>query len=258
MPTPIEHLVMAERILASSVLTMGEGLPLEQHEAVRGAFFFGHIAPDVQVVSRQPRDATHFFSIPPTNRRPAHERMLQTYPRLARPSALPGAQAAFIVGYLSHLLLDECWVREVFYPVFGPDQTWGDRHERLLLHNVLRAWLDRRDHPNLHDGMDDLLRHARPDAWLPFAADTDLCRWRDLVADQLGPGATIRTVEIFANRARVPDTEFMALLDPRVVEERIFKHISLVELDRFHERAVARTHDLTVRYLNGCAEGESV
>lgn len=258
MPTPIEHLVIAERILASCVLTQGKGLLLERNETVRGAFFFGHIAPDVQVVSRQPRDATHFFSIPPTNRRPAYERMLTAYPRLAQPSTLSVAQAAFIVGYLSHLLLDECWVREVFYPVFGPEQTWGDRRERFLLHNVLRAWLDRRDLPNLHGGMDDLLRHARPDGWLPFTADADLCRWRDLVADQLEPGATIRTVEIFANRARVPDTEFLALLDPRVVEERILNRISVVELDRFHERAVARTYDLTVRYLSGCAEGESV
>ena len=258
MPTPVEHLVIAERILASPVPLTSIHVQLEQDETVRGAFFFGHIAPDVQVISRQPRDATHFFAIPPTNRCPAYERMLTAHPRLAQPSRLSAAQSAFIVGYMSHLLLDEYWVREVFYPVFGPEQTWSDRRERLLLHNVLRAWLDRRDLPRLRDGMGGLLRSARPDDWLPFAADADLCRWRDLVADQLQPGAAIRTVEIFANRARVPDTEFLALLDPRVMDERVFSHISVAELERFHARAVARTHDLTVRYLSGCAEGESV
>ncbi len=254
MPTPVEHLRIAQQILASSDLPQSIRDRLDKDEVVRGAFFFGHIAPDVQVISRQPREATHFFDLPPTNRRPAYMRMLATHPELAGYAGLPGIKAAFIVGYISHLLLDECWVREIFYPVFGPDQLWADRRERLLLHNVLRAWLDRRDISHLQSGMDDFLCRAEPDSWLPFAADADLKRWRDLVAAQLAPGAEIRTVEIFANRARVPDSEFLALLEPDSMKEHIFSRVPLVELDRFHDRAFDRIHDLTLRYLNGCTE----
>ena len=93
--------------------------------------------------------------------------------------------------------------------------------------------------------------------WLPFAADVNLCRWRDLVADQFTPGASIRTVEILANRARIPDADFLALLDPKVMETRIFNSIPLVSLERFHARAVACSHDLIIHYLNGCIPGES-
>jgi hypothetical protein len=256
LPTPIEHLAIAEQMLASPALPEGIRIQLDRDEAVRGAFFFGNIAPDVQMVSGQPRDATHFFSLPPTNNYPAYVEMLRLHPLLAQPARLPAAHAAFLAGYLAHLLLDECWVREVFYPVFGPEQTWGERQERFLLHNVLRAWLDRRDFPRLRDGIGDLLRQAKPCHWLSFAPDSDLNRWRDVVADQFVPGADIRTVAIFALRARVPDDEFLALLEPDVIEERIFRRIPLAELDRFRDGVAGRTHELIIRYFSGCADRE--
>jgi hypothetical protein len=258
LPTPVEHLTIAERILKSPTLPEAMRFRLGHDNTVRGAFFFGHIAPDVQVVSLQPREVTHFFALPPTNRRPAYTEMLAAHPRLAQPSSLPPAQAAFLTGYLSHLLLDEYWVRDIFFPIFGPQQTWGERRERLLLHNVLRAWLDRRNLPYVRDHIENFLRQAEPKDWLPFATDADLSRWRDLVADQFEPGAEIRTIEIFANRARIPDTEFLALLEPGVMEERIFSQIALTELDRFYERALVYTLDLTVRYLDGCTVSETV
>lgn len=255
MPTPIEHLIIADEILTSPAFTLRT--QLDGDDTLRGAFLFGHIAPDVRVISRQLRRATHFFRVPPTNHRPAHKRMLAAHPALAQPVTLPAAQAAFLAGYLAHLLLDELWIREIFLPIFGPDQTWGDQRERILLHNALRAWLDRRDWPRLPNDLGDLLRQVQPQGWLPFATDADLCRWRDLVADQFEPGATIRTVELFANRARIPDAEFFALLEPDVMEERIFSRISPATLQAFHRRAIARSHDLIIRYLNGCAVGET-
>jgi hypothetical protein len=163
-----------------------------------------------------------------------------------------------LAGYISHLLLDECWVRQVFQPIFGPRLTWGDWRERLLLHNVLRAWLDRRDRRRLPGGIGDLLHRAEPSDWLPFVTDSNLCCWRDLVADQFAPGAGIRTVEVFAYRAEIPPTQFLALLEPDVMSERIFSRISLAELDRLHERAIVHSVNLVARYMNGCAETDSV
>jgi hypothetical protein len=253
LPTPVEHLRVAEETLASGYLPESIRAKLDRDVNVRGAYFFGHIAPDVQVVSRQPRESTHFFSVPPTHPEPGFVRMLLAFPWMARPAALSAAQAAFLTGYISHLFLDEYWVREIFHPVFGQEQTWGSWHERLLLHNVLRAWLDRRDLNLLAGGVGALLCSAEPGAWLPFAADADLTRWRDLVADQFTPGAEIRTVEILAHRSRIAATDFRDLLEPRLMEERIFSRVSLESLNSFRERALARTLDLTAAYWNGCA-----
>jgi hypothetical protein len=223
---------------------------------VRSAFFFGHIAPDVQVVSRQRRETTHFFAIPP-GEHPGHVRMLDVYPWMAQPDRLSAVQSAFLLGYRSHLLLDEFWVREIFWPVFGRNQSWGDWRERLLLHNVLRAWLDRRDLPHLPGTISDTLRQAEPQRWLPFATDADLRRWRDLVADQFRSEAQIRTVEIFAQRARIPDTEFLRLLEHDAMNERVFSRVPLSRIEQFQHEALGYIADLTLSYLNGCARGES-
>jgi hypothetical protein len=257
LPTPIEHLALAQQILTSPALPAAVRTRLDRDPAVRGAFFFGHIAPDVQVVSRQPRESTHFFRVPPTNSRPGYLHMLDRHPWMRRPGRLAEAHAAFLTGYISHLLLDEVWVREIFRPIFGPEQTWGDWHERLLLHNVLRAWLDRRDLRQLGAGLGVLLRGARPDCWLPFASDGDLRRWRDLVAEQFEPGAPVRTVEIFARRSEVPPEEFLALLDPDVMRARIFTHVAPARLEQFYHQALAETLDLTRRYWAGCLGAES-
>jgi hypothetical protein len=256
LPTPVEHLRVAEQILTLVHLPDPVRRWLGEDARVRGAYFFGHIAPDVQVVSRQPRETTHFFSIPP-GQHPGYVRMLDIYPWMAQPDQLSAVQSAFLLGYRSHLLLDEFWVREIFWPIFGREQRWGDWRERLLLHNVLRAWLDRRDLPHLPDAISGTLRRAEPQRWLPFATDANLRRWRDLVADQFGSDTHIRTVEIFSQRARIPDTEFQRLLEPDVMDKRVFSRVALARIDRFQQEALSRIADLTVSYLNGCARGES-
>src|SRR3970040_835933 len=72
MPTPVQHLVIADAILAN------KNLPDRTRgflSARRAEFLFGNVAPDVQTVSGQPRAATHFFSVPLDSGRPAHQVM---------------------------------------------------------------------------------------------------------------------------------------------------------------------------------------
>ena len=75
--------------------------------------------------------------------------MFSEYPQLAHAQSLSVQQAAFIAGYCTHLLIDQTWIWEVFHPYFGSRARWGDLSERLFLHNVLRAHLDRRDYARL-------------------------------------------------------------------------------------------------------------
>jgi hypothetical protein len=248
MPTPFTHLATAPEILAAPVL------PAEVRAALmaqRPAFLLGNIAPDVQTVSGQPREATHFFPVPLNMAPPAQARMFRAHRRLARRAGLPPGQAAFVAGYVAHLVLDQRWVAEIFEPVFGPQQTWGSFRERLYLHNVLRAHWDDGDLARLPAGLDDELRAARPEGWLPFEADAHLVTWRDLVADQLGPGAG-RTVEVFAQRMRADPAALAALLaDPAELERRLFVHVSLRNLERYRAAAVQAAAEAIAAYWAG-------
>jgi hypothetical protein len=214
----------------------------------RPAFRLGHTAPDAQTVSGQPREDTHFFTVPMTDRRPAHEVMFRRHPELARPSDLQPAQAVFLTGYLCHLALDQLWISDIFEPIFGERADWGTFPERLYLHNVLRAHLDHSDLPRL-EGVGDSLCDAAPANWLPFVADQDLCRWRDLLAEQLAPGATTRTIDIFAGRMNRDPREFAALLgSPAELGRRIFSRLPLARLEAFREEGLARSLALVSAY----------
>jgi hypothetical protein len=235
MPTPFTHLATVTEILDHP------GLTGEARAALAGelpAFLLGNIAPDVQTLSGQTREATHFFPVPLDGGPPAAERLLARHPGLAQPGSLPPAQAAFLAGYLAHLVLDELWVADIFEPVFGPDRAWGTFRERLYLHNVLRALWDAADHARLGPGTAEDLLAAEPAGWLPFVTDPHLRAWRNLVAGQLGPGAA-RTVEVFAERMNTDPRALAELLaSPAELERRVFVHLPEGALERYRALAV--------------------
>ena len=246
MPTPIQHLALAEDILRGGDLSLAAQALLT---AQRGPFLLGHTAPDVQTVSGQAREETHFYSIPRTAGPSAHETLFATYPTLAHAEALPPAQAAFIAGYISHLLLDELWLDEIYLPYFG-HQEWGTPRERSFLHNVLRTWMDQQDLQRLDGSVPAALCQAEPCGWLPFVGDEHLRAWRDWLVAQLGPGRTVQTAEVFAQRMNVSVAEMEAILkSPQRMEEQVFSIIPQAMLESFHDKSYARSIELVDWYL---------
>lgn len=248
MPTPFNHLRIARDLLP----LLPDGLQADL-AAEWPAFLFGNIAPDVQTVSGQAREATHFFPVPLGEAPPATTILFARYPALAEADQLPRGQAAFLAGYLAHLEFDQQWLREVFEPVFGPEQTWGTFYERLYLHNALRSYWDFSDLAQLTPETGAALIAAEPRGWLPFVPDADLVRWRNLVAEQLHTGSgAARTVEVFAERLRA-DPEALALLirSPDEMERRVFARVSLEAIERYRAETLQRCALLLPAYWAG-------
>ena len=88
MPTPFTHLAVTSEILSHPDLEPAAQSALA---AELPAFLFGNIAPDVQTVSGQPREATHFFPVPLNGAPAAAHVLLHRHPVLARPASLPPA-----------------------------------------------------------------------------------------------------------------------------------------------------------------------
>jgi hypothetical protein len=249
MPTPVMHLALAEELLCKRDLVPAVHRLLTQQ---RGPFLLGNTAPDVQTVSGQTRDETHFYSIPRTTDRPAYETLFAAHPTLARARLLPPAQAAFVAGYVAHLVLDELWLDDIFLRYFGGKQDWGTWPERAFLHNVLRTWMDRRDLQQLNGTVAVALRTAKPRGWLPFVEDVHLKAWRDWLAEQLGPGRNLQTAEVFAQRMGVPAAEVEAVLrSPQQMDTRVFSRTSLAELESFHDVGYERSVALIDWYIGG-------
>jgi hypothetical protein len=171
-PTPFYHLSVAEELRRHPALPEAIRVHLEGQW---GDFLLGNVSPDVQVVSRQERQATHFFTLPlRAVDEPPWERMLKLHPSLARRSHHSPDRLAFLGGYLCHLQADWLWVRDIFSPVFGKNCTWNTFAERLYLHNVLRTYLDRQVMADLPAKTGSRLRQGRPGQWLPFVEDAHL------------------------------------------------------------------------------------
>jgi hypothetical protein len=248
MPTPVQHLVLAQRLLDDD--TLPEAIR-DRLRAQRGAFLFGNTAPDVQTVSGQLREATHFFVIPWTKVPKPHKAMFELYPYLGFPKKRPADHAAFIVGYICHLWLDVLWVRDIYLNNFGPYAHWGAHlRERHVYHNILRAWCDRHDQGQLNGTRGSALSLAQPIEWLPFTADRYLIHWRDNLANQFQPGASIRTVEVFAERGGVPPEKFQQVLaSPDEMEQHIFAHASLQKIEKFYRDGYEQMAELIVEYF---------
>ncbi len=237
MPTPFYHLSLAQELLTHPSLPE----PISQFLRVwRGEFMFGNTAPDVQVVSGQARQETHFFNLPIlAGDRPAWERIFVEFPQLAVFGELPIAQVAFLAGYVCHLQADWWWVNDIFAPFFGPRCSWATFRQRLYYHNVLRAYLDTLILPELLNGMDACLSQVEPKLWLPFVADRFLVEWRDLLSPQLQPGANIQTVEVLSSRQGISPPEYYALLASETrMQHEIFDHFPLELVNRYWQKVL--------------------
>lgn len=237
MPTPFYHINIAEDLLKHPGLASNARRVLEQYQC---EFIFGHTAPDVQVISGQEREVTHFFILPIQKGSPLPwELILEANPSLRYFGQLPPAQASFLAGYLCHLQADWFWIRDVFAPIFGPTCSWGTFPERLYLHNVLRAYLDQQVYKTSPDGISTCLCQVSPVHWLPFVEDHYLGEWQDFLTLQLQPGAVAQTVEVFAARQGIEPDEFYHLIDSEErMDEEVFVHLPRQKLDRYRQSLV--------------------
>ncbi|MBN1262266.1 MAG: zinc dependent phospholipase C family protein [Anaerolineae bacterium] len=212
MPTPFQHLTYAHRLFDDPLL------PWEIRRALRreaGAFYLGNTAADVQSITGQRRQETHFYTIPPAFHPRAGEVMLAAHPALADPYRLEPEHAAFVSGYLMHLVWDEVWAWRVFCPLFLNSPRWPDRLTLHLHHNALRVSLDREAEVAVRrlPEIPESLRHTVPNGWLPFAPDGALVRWQRWILAQLDDPATVQTAEVFARRMGVPVARLETVVD---------------------------------------------
>ena len=247
-PTPFYHLDIAESLLVQDDLPAGFRRLLEKHKS---AFTFGNVAPDVQVISGQKRAETHFYNLPVEHSAlTPWDRIFQLYPELFQPQTLSPVRAVFLAGYFCHLQADWYWAVEIYEPNFGVTATWNTFRQRLYLHNVLRSYMDLQGFACINGYTRESLEQVALDQWLPFAADNHLRAWRDLLADQLKPGAEIQTVEVFASRQGIPPGTYYDLLNSdEALDREIFVQLPRYHLDTYRRNLINKNIVFLETYL---------
>jgi len=171
MPSMGSHLYRA-RIVA-------ERLAIPEIEADRGAFYLGATAPDIRVITRNDREVTHFFTLTELERQDSVQRMFREHPVLDSQDGLDVSVVAFVAGYLTHLVLDETFINEIYRPYFGAFSDRVEDPRSNVLDRALQYEMDRRDRED-RDAMAGIradLAASGPVRGIPFIADEHLQEW---------------------------------------------------------------------------------
>lgn len=246
MPTPFVHLYISQQILSGDIDSTI--VQLRRHA---GDFLLGSIAPDAWTLGTLSRAEAHLLPIPiPQDRRGADE-LLSRYPHLAQASHLRISQAAFVAGYMTHLLMDEIWYHQVFVPFFWDGVSDEPIRRRILLHNALRLHVEDRLERSIRWEYIRALAMIRVEYALPIIPDAVLESWRNAISAELRPGGQKRSAEVFAERMDVPVDELLALVHSAdIMQQEVLGRLPDRLIEQVLEEGVVQGRHMTLDYMH--------
>lgn len=238
------HMAVAHRLREDEHVT---GAAREQIGAHWGAFLLGNIAADARVSSGLQRRDTHFFDYQPVLKPSPHTVMLAAHPELRVSAVNSPAQAVFVAGYCAHLAMDEVWCTDVLYPLFD---DWGSPRQRFEMLHMLLGALDERDYLALPRSDFDPLFRSQPDNWLPFMSDADLVGWRNVIAEQIAPGASSRTFEIFSARIQRTASDLADFIhDAEQMQRGLWANVPRQAIEQIEAKMYTHARHVMVDYF---------
>jgi hypothetical protein len=181
-------------------------LRLAALEADLGAFYLGSTTPDIRAITRWERERTHFFDLNEFGHQDGVTALFSEHPELADPGQLNTSTRSFMAGYISHLVMDEVWINDIYRPFFGQRSSLGGDARANVLDRVLQYELDRQERTK-REIMEHVRRELAASALeisVGFIDAESLRRWRDI------------SVEV---AARAPDWASFRYLAGRYLKE---------------------------------------
>ena len=179
MPPPVLHMSLAK--------TLADSLSLRDIDSDRGAYYLGSTAPDIRAITRWERDSTHFFDLNDFADQDSVQAMFSAHSMLAQRQKVNAGTASFLAGYITHLVLDEGWITQVYRPLFG-ERSMLARDERAnVMDRVIQFEMDRRERED-RDAVEAMradIAATALEVTIGFIDMDTLARWRDVNLDFL-------------------------------------------------------------------------
>jgi hypothetical protein len=249
MPPAVLHMSLAK--------TLADTLGLAGLEADRGAYYLGATAPDIRAITRWDRQVTHFFDLDDFGHQDSVKTLFAAHPGLRDASEVNPSTAAFLSGYITHLVLDEGWISEVYRPLFGERSPLAGTQRANVMDRVIQFEMDRRERErrDVIEPMRLAIAASALEISIGFIDVETLQRWREVNLDFLQAPATWERFRNVASRhlrdygltepAEV-DT-FMAEV-PSLLRETV-DHVGWERVQTFVEDAKARAATAIKEYL---------
>jgi Zinc dependent phospholipase C len=246
MPPIFLHMALARDVAADL-----DSAPIESE---RGAYLLGATTPDIRVIARWERERTHFFNLDDLEHQDSVANFFAAYPALAEPESLTPATIAFISGYISHLVLDETWIVNVYRPFFGQLSALGGIETANTMDRILQFELDlrRRVDPEVASEINEALSNCSLAVDVGFLDGETLQRWLEVATELTSSPASWEGFRRQAARhlgVRSPeDWERFRDQIPELLQKTI-NHVSTAQVDAFLEQGRERSRSALQRYL---------
>jgi hypothetical protein len=227
-------------------------------DAERGAYYLGATTPDIRALTRWDRERTHFFSLDDFEEQSGVHRLFEQEPKLRDASLLGAPTAAFMAGYISHLVLDEDYICQIYRPLFGErsalaGDAMADVMDKALQWDVERE--DCQDSPKIHE-IRLAMAQAAVDVNVDFIARETLLQWRDISVDLIGTPPSVERLVRFLGR-RMPDFQFddeeaaarFAAEIPALLQ-RTWEHVGAERIQEYLHGARSRARNAMKEYLS--------
>jgi hypothetical protein len=227
-------------------------------DAHRGDFYLGSTGPDARILSRADRMSSHYFDLDCLDDQDAPATFFEAHADLRDAARLDDSTAAFVAGYLTHLVVDAVWIIDVYRPCFGPGSPLGGDAKANVLDRVLQYDMDlrcRKDRPVMEE-IRGQLQTCDLAVHVYFLHRDILARWRDVVVDMISRPADwerfTKTASRFLAFAGVSTEEQIAGFTrtlPSLLQETK-SHVGDVRMKAFLEKADALTLKTLEEYLS--------
>jgi hypothetical protein len=222
-----------------------------------GEYYFGATTPDIRAITRWDRARTHFFDLNVFEHQDSVAELFRQHPHLKKPEALSPETVAFMAGYLTHLVLDERYICDVYRPYFGQLSALGGDLTANTMDRLLQFELDRRrrEERDTADRIRDALEGSSLAIDIGFLDSETLGKWLKVAIDQTRHPPDWRRFRFQGGR-HLPglDIESDAALDEFIQRipdllQRTIDHVSTKQIDAYLEQGKAAAARAIREYL---------
>lgn len=209
-------------------------------------FVLGATAPDIRIITKFPRETYHFAQLDFSEIGTGKGSLLKTHPDLLPNSITHNPTRAFIAGYISHLILDESWITEMYRPYFGNNRVFMNPVYGKVLDRAFQLELDLISR-NDSDLVLSLLSQSTETVDVNFIPPKTQITWQKWVREHLKQDFTWERLRHMARRISrgVDDHPAHQIADQFLNDmpesiERMHDYVSYKDLTDFKDRAIDR------------------
>ncbi|MSP79330.1 MAG: hypothetical protein EXR67_07285 [Dehalococcoidia bacterium] len=231
-------------------------IPLLKEHA--GPYLLGSTTPDIRIITRRPREDTHFTTLDSIGITTGVEALFAAHPELADSSKLSEPTAAFLLGYCTHLIADQAWITNVYRPFFGNPAVFPNRVEANVLDRALQLELDRQRWDLVQSSTPFFIGATRG-IEIGFISPDTLLAWNEWIQDYLARDFTWERLRFLAGRrqeethldsAHKVAEEFLRSPDKGL--KKLAEKVSVANMRHYREQTLEHCLTVSKEYLK-CA-----